>query len=128
MKINGKEYGLMATLEAGIALSKICPGNDLNRIGELLEEDDYELAAENLFKIAEILNDGYVKAERHAGRTAERIRKDEIREYLLHSPLSLYNAAYTEVCTTVVRDLFGSVDAVDAPGTESKKDETGAEA
>lgn len=129
MKIKGTDYGFCLTLDAGIQLSKLCPDNDLTKIGKVLETGDYATTAENLAAVAEILNAGYCDKEAHEhGRQATRIGKAELLEILKTSPIHVYSALSAEIYMTIARDLLGEIETEDAPGAGSKKDETGAEA
>lgn len=127
MIINGTEYGLCLTTEAGIKLAKICPDGDIKKFGQLLDGKDYEKAAENLAAIAEILNEGYANKEQYDhGKTVPRLTKEELQAAIMHSTLFRYNEMNTEIVVTIIRDLVGEVDTEEKPVKAGKKDETGA--
>lgn len=127
MIINGIEYGLCLTTEAGIKIAKICPDGDISKFGQLLDGKDYAKAAENLAAIAEILSEGYANKELYDhGRTVPRLTKEELHGALMHSTMFRYNEINTEIVITIIHDLVGEVDAEEAPDQTGKKDETGA--
>lgn len=127
MIIKGIDYGFCMTTEAAIKIAKLCPNGNIKNFGQLLEEDDYEKAVNNLATIMDVLNEGYVSMEMYEnGRQAPRIEREELLDAIKHSTLYRYNEINTEIVMTIIRDLTGEVEAEEAPGKPEKKEETGA--
>lgn len=57
-------YGFARTVRANIELSKICPGHDLTKLGELFQGSDMGKQYEDTAKIILILNEAYEEKEK----------------------------------------------------------------
>ena len=53
-------YYFKRTVWTNIALAKLCPGNDLTRLGEVMQGEDTARTLETVAEIICILNHGYV--------------------------------------------------------------------
>lgn len=115
MKIYGKEIGFALTVGASIEVSKLCPGNDITRIGEVLG-DDYVKNLETTVKMMLIMNKAYVSMEKMEGREADTLTEEEV---LCLTPKKL-NEISAFMMQTFRDDSHGEVEA------ESKKEEKGA--
>ena len=58
MEINGREIGFLRTVKATSDLSKLCPDNDIERLGELFN-GNLSTTLETGAKIIHLLNEGY---------------------------------------------------------------------
>ena len=58
MEINGREIGFLRTVKATSDLSKLCPNNDIERLGELFN-GDLSTTLETGAQIIHLLNEGY---------------------------------------------------------------------
>lgn len=115
MKIYGKEIGFALTVGASIEISKLCPENDISRIGEVLGSD-YVKNLETTVKMMLIMNKAYVGIEKMEGRNADEITEEEI---LLLTPKKIGEVtAY--MMASFKGDTKGEVEV------ETKKEEKGA--
>lgn len=62
MKIHGREVGFMLTVGASAEIAKLCPSNDISRLGELFG-DDYVASIDIVSKIVVALNKGFEMAK-----------------------------------------------------------------
>lgn len=77
MRINGKDYGLRLTVAAAIETEKLCPKQDITRIGELLH-GTAAAAVGSVIGITKILSEGYANREKHKGRAAAPVTDEEL--------------------------------------------------
>ena len=106
MLIHGREIGFAFTVGASAEVAKMCPNNDITRIGEVLGAD-FVKNVEISTALILLLNDGYVGIEKLMGREAERITRDEI---LLLTPAEL-NAVVAHIMHTMAGDSHREVEA-----------------
>ena len=59
MKIHGREIKFLRTVKATSDLAKLCPNNDIGRIGEVFNEKNISSTLENGAKLIHYLNEGY---------------------------------------------------------------------
>jgi hypothetical protein len=59
MEINGREIKFLRTVKATSDLAKICPNQDISRIGEIFSEKDISTTIESGAKLIHFLNEGY---------------------------------------------------------------------
>ena len=62
MKIHGREVGFMLKVGASAEIAKLCPNNDISRLGELFG-DDYVASIDIVSKIVVALNKGFEMAK-----------------------------------------------------------------
>lgn len=62
MKIHGREVGFLLTVGASAEIAKLCPKNDISRLGELFG-DDYVASIDVVSKIVVALNKGHEMAK-----------------------------------------------------------------
>lgn len=67
---NFNEYKFERTVWADIQLAKICPGNDIKKIDQLLTCDDTEKQFDSMMQIVQIMNQAYI-------RKAKRLNPEE---------------------------------------------------
>ena len=114
MKIFNKEIGFALTVGASIEISRLCPDNDISRIGEALGSD-YVKNLETTIKMMLIMNKAFVGVEKMEGRKADEITEEEI---LLMTPKQI--SEVTEFLMTSFKD-----DSKGEVEVESKKVEKG---
>lgn len=56
-----KDFKFERTVFADIKLAKICPGNNIKRIGELLTDDDTEKQFNSMMEIILIMNQAFIE-------------------------------------------------------------------
>lgn len=56
-----KDFKFERTVFADIKLAKICPGNNIKRIGELLTNDDTEKQFNSMMEIILIMNQAFIE-------------------------------------------------------------------
>lgn len=61
MIIHGKEREFLLTIGAAAEIAKLCPDEDLNRIGEVLKGNRYGASMELIAKMICIMSEGYEK-------------------------------------------------------------------
>lgn len=59
-----REIKMARTVWANMELAKICPGNDIKRIMEVLNDDDFTVQMNATLKIIMILNEAYERKEK----------------------------------------------------------------
>lgn len=107
MRINGKEYGLRLTVAAAIEAEKVCPDQDITKIGRILHGDAVE-AVRNVIRIVKILSDGYADSERHKGRAAKPVEIEELIGAC--NADELFFSHMTEaIADTFARDYHGKI-------------------
>lgn len=111
MLIHGREIGFAFTVGASAEVAKLCPNNDITRIGEVLGPD-FVKNVEISTTLILLLNDGHVGIEKLMGRDAERITREEI---MLLTPAEL-NAVTAHIMQTMAGDSHREVEA--APKNE----------
>ena len=116
MDIHGKEIGFALTVGASIELARMCPNNDIQRIGELFG-DTYLANMENIVKFLCIMSKGFKDAEWIEGRKADALTEDMVK--------AMRPDELTELMTKAM-DSF-KVDSSGEIETETKKDKGGKE-
>lgn len=116
MRIYGKEVGFALTVGASAEVAAMCPGGDLNRVGELLQGDFAE-TAEFAAKFIVALNKGYVSKKKWEGETAEEVCFEEI--------MSLDSRTFFDLQMEAMK-AFGE-DSEPEIETDAKKNQEGAE-
>lgn len=106
MLIHGREIGFAFTVGASAEVAKLCPNNDITRIGEVLGPD-FAKNVEISTTLILLLNDGHVGIEKLMGREAERITREEI---MLLTPAE-FNAVTAHIMQTMAGDSRGEVEA-----------------
>lgn len=106
MLINGKEYGLRLTVAAAIAVEKVCPGNDITRIRDVLKGKAADVFRD-VIRITQILSEGYADSEKHKGRAAQPVTIKELTDACAGE---LFFACMVEAITdTFRRDYHGKI-------------------
>lgn len=106
MRINGKEYGLRLTVAAAIETEKVCPEQDITKIGRILHGDPVE-AVRNVIRIVKILSDGYADSERHKGRAATPANMDELIDACAGE--LVFSHMVASITETFDRDYHGKI-------------------
>lgn len=106
MRINGKEYGLRLTVAAAIETEKVCPEQDITKIGEILHGDPAE-AVEKVIRIVKILSDGYADSEKHKGRAATPADMGELIDACAGE--LVFSHMVEEIVETFERDYHGKI-------------------
>ncbi len=124
MNINGEEIGFALTVGASVQIAKICPGNDIKRLTELLNKnkDDYIETVEIMNTIMKCMNGGFVAGEKLKGNDAVRLT-DEMLETLTTDE---YQEMQKEALRLFKKDGKGEVNAERIP-EKGKKEKTEAE-
>ena len=78
MKIKGKEIGFALTVGASIELARICPNNDITKIGDLFGEN-YLANMENIVKFITIMSKGFRDAEALEGRKVDMLTEEQVK-------------------------------------------------
>ena len=107
MRINGKEYGLRLTVAAAIETEKVCPDQDITKIGRILHGDAVE-AVRNVIRIVKILSDGYTESERHKGRAAKPVEIEEVIDAIDADDL-FFSHMVASITETFDRDYHGKI-------------------
>lgn len=78
-----REIKLARTVWANMELAKICPGNDLGRIKEVLDTSDSLAQMQGILKIITILSEAYERKEKAQNPNYEPhpITEDELMEW-----------------------------------------------
>lgn len=105
MIINGKEYGFKLTVGASVKVASMCPNGDLAKLGEVMK-GAYGKQADSIAKIVSYLNEGYVAAEKFAGRDANVLTVDGIMSL---SPTE-FTALSDEAFQAFVGDASGEIE------------------
>lgn len=58
---NWNDYCFERTVYANIKLSKLCPGHDISKLGEVLEDPDTEKQFNSMMDIVLIMNEAYIR-------------------------------------------------------------------
>lgn len=114
MKIKGKEIGFALTVGASIELARICPNNDITKIGDLFGEN-YLANMENIVKFITIMSKGFRDAEALEGRKVDALTEEQVK------------ALRPDELTTLMNEAMGSFRA-DGKGeidADSKKEAGG---
>lgn len=114
MKIKGKDIGFALTVGASIELAKICPNNDITKIGDLFA-DDYLSNMENIVKFIAIMSKGFRDAEALEGRKVDLLTEDQVKALRPDELTALMN----EAMASFKVDGKGEIDA------DSKKEAGG---
>ena len=114
MNVHGKEIGFALTVGASIELARMCPENDIQKIGELFG-DTYLANMENIVKFLSIMSKGFKDAEWIDGRQADSLSEDMIRSLRPDELTELMN----EAMASFKMDSTGEIEA------ESKKEAGG---
>ena len=112
---NWSDFCFERTVYANIKLSKLCPGGDIAKLGEVLEDDDTEKQFNSMINIVLICNEAYIRKYKRI--EPEKEYKSITREDLLDMDEDTF--------MNVVMIALGKVDE-DGEGTvlaEPKKDE-----
>lgn len=107
MRINGKEYGLRLTVAAAIETEKVCPEQDITKIGQILHGDAVE-AVRNVIRIVKILSDGYTESERDKGRAAKPVEIEEVIDAIGADDL-FFSHMVASITETFERDYHGKI-------------------
>lgn len=118
MFLYGREIGLAVTVGASVKLAKLCPGKDLNRIGELLQGSQAD-TLESLMGIACVLSEAYEvrKAHQEPGHKANPLTMEELESLDMDEISELFDL----VTETLVGDRETQVNAKPAAQKGSKK-------
>lgn len=108
MRINGKEYGLRLTVAAAIATEKVCPEQDITKLGKILKGNADE-AVRNVIRIVKILSDGYADSERHKGRAATPANMDELIDACAGE--LVFSHLVESIVETFDRDYHGKIES-----------------
>lgn len=108
MRINGTEYGLRLTVAAAIEAEKVCPDQDITKIGTLLKGNADE-AVWNVIRIVKILSDGYANSERQKGRAATAANMDELIDACAGE--LVFSHMVEGITETFERDYAGKISA-----------------
>lgn len=111
MRIYGKEVYFRLTVGSAAEIAALCPGGDLQRVGEMLE-GSFTQTAEFAAKFIVALNKGYVQQKKWEGETADEVCVDEI--------MSLDTQAFFEVQMEAMKS-FNSDSEGEIETKESKK-------
>lgn len=114
MKIKGKDIGFTLTVGASIELAKICPNNDITKIGELFAEN-YLANMENIVKFISIMSKGFRDAEALEGRKVDCLTEEQVKALRPDELTDLMNGAMESFKV----DSKGEIDA------DSKKEAGG---
>lgn len=119
MKINGREIKFLRTVKATSDLSKLCPNNDIERMGELFS-GDLSTSLETGAQIIHFLNEGYEMNKHFMDRSYQPnvISVEEI--------MYLDNDTYTELVQSAMGSLNNGAE-VTVETEKSKKKETKAD-
>ncbi len=102
-----KKYGFLFCVGAEQELARLCPGNDLSRMGETLTRKDAD-AIELSVELICILSRWYEKAR--AFETGEEERRPLTRDELLLLPLPAFKRLQDEALAAMLRDAKQSVE------------------
>lgn len=108
MRINKKEYGLRLTVAAAIETEKICPGQDITKMREILKGDPAE-AVKNVIRIVRILSEGFTDSERNKGREAEPVDMKELVDACADE--LFFSHMVEAIAETFERDYAGKISA-----------------
>lgn len=116
---NISDYGFERTVWANIQLSKMCPGNNIQKFTEVINSDDTEKQLNAMIDIAIILNQAY---ERKAKRLDPEHEEKLLSRELL---LDMDEDTLSTVCLTALGQFKedGKV-TVDAEPKKEKAEET----
>lgn len=77
MIVHGREVNFRLTVGAQIELCKLCPGEDISRLGELVGEDKTVRTLETLAKMAAILSKADADARDYEGESVKPLTYEE---------------------------------------------------
>lgn len=95
IKINGREYGLKLTVGAALAITEICPAEDLSKLNDALYYPMLHMANENTIRFIVALSEGYesAKAFNDPGYTPDPITRELLETVTLGELFQLRNEA-----------------------------------
>ena len=119
MRIKGREYGLRMTVSAAIAVEKVCPKGQINRIGDVLK-GSAEDAVMNICRIAAALSRGFAESEAHIGRAAASATYTEVVGALADD--LFFTDLVSEITETFRNDFYGTIETrLTKKGREAEK-------
>ena len=101
MKIGNKEYGFRLTTGASVEIAKLCPNEDLLKIGDAIG-NGYGRQAEAMARMIVALNEGFVAFEKFEGREANRLTYEHL--------MSMSPAQFAEVSRNAIKAFTGDID------------------
>lgn len=116
MKLGDREYGFKMTVGASIQIAKLCPGNDLTKLGEAIG-NGYGEQAEVMAQLIVALNNGYAAYEAFEGRKAPRLTIDDV--------LSLSPDVFAEMSAEAIKAVIGDMSGEIEVESEKKAREEG---
>jgi len=99
MKINGREIKFLRTVKATSDLARICPSGDIQRIGELFDNNDLAKTLESGAKLIHFLNEGY-EMNKHFMNPDYKPNIISVEEIMY-----LDDKTYTELIQSAMKDL-----------------------
>lgn len=93
-----KDYKFARTIWANIKLSKLCPGNDVKKLGDVLAGDDTAKQLETMMQVIEIMNMAFIKKMNHEepGVVYDQITREDMENMSDEELIELVNKAFAD--------------------------------